>query len=78
MNQNAFSSPKATPREGKDYLKILGSGEIVKQRSFSEITQLYEVETVDGKVFTVQSNRVSKLVAPEEAAEFASRAAEEK
>ena len=73
MNQDAFSSPKAAPREGKDYLKILGSGEIVKWRSFSEITQLYEVETVDGRVFTVQSNRVSKLVSPEEAAEFASK-----
>ncbi len=78
MNQDTFLSPKAVPNERTDHLKILGSGEIVKRRSFSEITQLYEVETVNGKVFTVQSNRVSKLVAPEEAAEFASRAAEER
>lgn len=74
MNQDTFSSPKTVPtNEGADYLKILGSGEIVKQRSFSEITQLYEVEAADGKVFMVQSNRVSKLISPEEVAKFASK-----
>ena len=73
MKKDAFSSVKTAPREGTDNLKILGSGEIVKRRSFSEITQLYEVEAVDGKVFAVQSNRVSQMVTPEEAAEFVSK-----
>ncbi len=52
------------------YLKILGSGEIVKWRDFSEISQLYTVEGADGKVFRIQSNQVSQLVRPEEAGEF--------
>ena len=71
MKTGSFSSSKTTPSTKAGYLKILGSGEIVKWKSFSEITQLYEVESADGKLFTVQSNRVSKLVTPEEVAEFA-------
>ena len=57
-------------QEGR-YLRILGSDEIVAWRNFSEISQVYEVESADGKVFTVQSNKVSHLVTPEQAAEFA-------
>ena len=56
--------------EGR-YLRIIGSDEIVEWKSFSEMTQLYEVESVDGIVFTVQSNKVSQMVTPEQAAEFA-------
>ena len=52
------------------YLKILGSGEIVKWRNFSEISQLYTVEAADGRVFRIESNKVSQLVRPEEAGEF--------
>ena len=55
--------------EGR-YLRIIGSGEIVKWKSFSEITQVYEVESVTGKVFAVQSNKVSQRVTAEEAGEF--------
>ena len=55
--------------EGR-YLRIIGSDEIVEWKNFSEMTQLYEVESVDGIIFTVQSNRVSHLVTPEQAAEF--------
>ncbi len=58
------------PGKETAYLKILGSGEIVKWKSFSEITQLYDVESADGKKFTVQSNKVSRLITPEEEAEF--------
>ncbi|MGC9944197.1 MAG: hypothetical protein ABSE48_20410 [Verrucomicrobiota bacterium] len=54
------------PRAGSAYLKLLGSGEIVKRMGFSEITQLFEVESADGKRFNVQSNKVSQLVTPEE------------
>ena len=56
--------------EGR-YLRIIGTDEIVEWKSFSEISQLYEVESVDGRVFSVQSNKVSHLVTPEQAAEFA-------
>ncbi len=70
MNKDVSSTAKAASRVGTGFLRILGSGEIVKGKNFSEITQLYEVEAADGKLFTVQSNRVSKLVTPEEAAEF--------
>lgn len=52
------------------YLKILGSGEIVLWRSFSEISQLYTVEAADGRIFRIESNKVSRLVRPEEAGEF--------
>jgi len=52
------------------YLKILGAGEIVKWKDFSEITQLYVVESADGKVWRVQSNKVSRQVTAEEAGEF--------
>jgi hypothetical protein len=55
--------------EGR-YLRILGSDEIVEWKNFSEMTQLYEVESVDGVVFTVQSNKASQLVTPEQAKEF--------
>ena len=34
------------------------------------MTQLYEVESVDGVVFTIQSNKVSQMVTPEQAKEF--------
>ena len=54
----------------KTYLKILGSGEIVKWRDFSEVSQLYTVEAANGRIFQIQSNRVSQLVRPEEAGEF--------
>jgi hypothetical protein len=64
-------SPPAGPKA--QFLKILGSGEIVRCKQFSEITQLYEVESPDGRVFTVQSNKVSQQVTPEEAAEFTQR-----
>jgi hypothetical protein len=52
------------------YLRVLATGEIVKWRNFSEITQLYEIEFSDGCVSTIQSNRVSRQVTPEQAAEF--------
>lgn len=52
------------------YLKILSSGEIVKWRNFSEVSQLYTVEAADGRVFRIESNKVSQLVRPEEAGEF--------
>ena len=52
------------------YLRIIGTGEIVKWKSFSEITQVYEVESVEGKVFTFQSNKVSQQVTAEEADQF--------
>ena len=55
---------------GTMYLKILGSGEIVKWKDFSEITQLYVVESADGKIFRVQSNKVSKQVTDREAEAF--------
>ena len=55
--------------EGR-YLRILGSDEIVEWKNFSEMTQLYEVETVDGVVFTIQSNKVSQLVTLEQTKEF--------
>jgi hypothetical protein len=58
------------PYMGTNYLKVLGSGEIVKWRNFSEISQLYTVEAVDGSIYRIQSNRVSQLVRPEEAGEF--------
>ena len=54
----------------KTYLKILGSGEIVKWRDFNEVSQLYTVEAANGRIFQIQSNRVSQLVRPEEAGEF--------
>jgi len=63
-------SESAIKVEGR-YLRIIGSEEIVAWKNFSEITQLYEVESVDGKVFTVQSNKVSQMVTPEQAKEFA-------
>lgn len=75
MRKDQFSSTRTVPRAGTEYLKILGSGEIVKWRGFSEITQLYEVESGDGKKFTVQSNQVSKLITPEEEAGFIRRTA---
>jgi hypothetical protein len=68
------TSTNAIPRAGTEYLKIFESGEIVKWKGFSEITQIYEVESAEGKRFTVQSNKVSKLIAPEEEAEFSRRA----
>jgi len=52
------------------YLKIAGSGQIVKIKNFSAITQLYDVEAADGKMSTVQSNRVSQHVSPAEVEEF--------
>jgi hypothetical protein len=52
------------------YLRIIGTGEIVKWKNFSEITQVYEVESRGGKVFTVQSNKVSQQVTAEEANQF--------
>ena len=55
--------------EGR-YLRIIGSDEIVTWKNFSKITQLYEVESVDGKVFTVQSNKVSQQVTAEEVNQF--------
>jgi hypothetical protein len=55
---------------GTNYLKILGSGEIVRWKDFSEITQVYVVESVDGKTSRVQSNKVSQQVTPVEIAEF--------
>ena len=58
------------PRVGVQYLKIIQSGEIVKWKSFSDITQLYEVESSDGKISIIQSNKISKQVAPDEEAEF--------
>jgi hypothetical protein len=73
MNRDATSGG-AVPRAGTGYLKIVGSGEIVKWNGFSEITQLYEVESAESKRFTVQSNKVLKLVTPEEEAEFSRRA----
>ena len=54
----------------KSYLKILGSGEIVKWRDFSEISQLYTVEAVDGRIFRIQSNRVSQVIRMEEVGQF--------
>jgi hypothetical protein len=55
--------------EGR-YLRIIGTDEIVAWKNFSEMTQLYEVESAAGKVFTVQSNKASHLVTPEQAEEF--------
>ena len=73
MKQEISSQVGGGSKTAPVYLKILGSGEIVKQRGFSEVTQLYEVESVDGKVYTIQSNRVSQLVETEEAKGFESR-----
>jgi hypothetical protein len=73
MNRG-YPFARTVPRAGTEYLKIVGSGEIVKWKGFSEITQLYDVESADGKVFTVQSNKVLKLITPEEEAEFSRRA----
>jgi hypothetical protein len=70
MKNNAYSTAKTASGEGTEYLKILGSGELVKWKGFSEITQLYDVESADGKRFTVQSNKVSTLITPLEEAEF--------
>jgi hypothetical protein len=61
------------PGMGTTYLKILGSGEIVKWKDFSEITQLYVVESADGKVSRIQSNKVSHQVTPGEITEFGRR-----
>jgi hypothetical protein len=55
------------------YLRKLDSGEIVKLRSFSEITQLYDVESAAGKVFTLQSNKISQQVSPDQEVEFTRR-----
>ena len=52
------------------YLKIAGTGQIVKIRNFSAITQLYDVEAADGKISTVQSNQVSQQVSPEDVSGF--------
>jgi hypothetical protein len=52
------------------YLRVIGTGEIVRWKNFSEITQVYEVESLGGKVFMVQSNRVSQQVTAEEANQF--------
>jgi len=65
---NYNMSAKAT--DDVRYLKILGTGDIVKWKNFSAITQVYEVESAAGKVFTVQSNRVSQQVTAAEAGEF--------
>jgi hypothetical protein len=53
------------------YVKIMGSGEVVRVKNFSEISQLYDVESASGKFSTVQSNKVSQQVTPVETAEFA-------
>jgi hypothetical protein len=74
MNRDALISARTVPRMGTEYLKIVASGEIVKWRGFSEITQLYDVESAEGKRFTVQSDKLLKLITPEEEAEFLRRA----
>jgi hypothetical protein len=70
MKNDGFSMFGKVPRVGVQYLKIIQSGEIVKWKSFSDITQLYEVESSDGKISIIQSNKISKQVAPDEEAEF--------
>ena len=69
MNNSFSISGQATDTRAQ-YLKILGSGEIVQWKNFSKITQLYEVESAGGRTFSIQSNKVSCQVTPEETAEF--------
>jgi hypothetical protein len=55
--------------EGR-YLKIISSSQIVRIKNFSVITQLYDVESAAGKISTIQSNRVSQQVSPQDVVEF--------
>ncbi len=73
MNHQFSLSARVPDVSSRPCLKILGSGEIVQWKHFSEITQLYDVESATGKVFSIQSNKVSQQVSPDEAAEFGRR-----
>jgi hypothetical protein len=66
MNRPFSTKDLARP----EYLRILDSGEVVKLRNFSEITQLYDVESARGRVFQLQSNKVSQQISPEQEKEF--------
>ena len=68
-----FSIDGPTVDVRPQYLRILDSGEIVKLKNFSEITQLYDVESASGKVLTLQSNKISQQVSPEQEMEFIRR-----
>ena len=68
-----FSTKEPVAEARPQYLKMLNSGEIVKLKNFSEITQLYDVESASGKVFTLQSNKISRQVSPEQEMEFICR-----
>jgi hypothetical protein len=71
--KNPFLASGPVAEARPQYLRILESGEIVKGKHFSEITQLYEVESASGSIFSIQSNRVSQRVGPEQAADFSRR-----
>ena len=73
MNNQFSISARVPDTTSQQCLRILGSGEIVQWKHFSEITQLYDVESASGKVFSIQSNKVSQHVTPDEAAEFGRR-----
>jgi hypothetical protein len=71
--KKSFSNHGPVAEVRPQYLRILDSGEIVKLKNFSEITQLYEVESASGKVFTLQSNKISQQITPEQEMEFIRR-----
>jgi hypothetical protein len=68
-----FSDNSPVVETRPQYLRILDSGEVVKLKNFSEITQLYDIESAGGKVSTIQSNRISQQVSPEQESDFVRR-----
>jgi len=64
---------KIVPRVGTRFLKIIESEQIVEWKAFSEKTQEYDVESFDGKRFTIHGSKISKEVTPEEEGKFLSK-----